>query len=70
MSLRVLIFLELFWLLFWGFCSFIGIAFSTEQPTAGFLRDSFWFLLFFLFVGVGPLALTISLVKRSDARNY
>jgi hypothetical protein len=65
MSIRVLIFLEVFWLLFWGFWTFLGIGFSGEQATAVFLQDSFMFFLIFLFVGVGPLLLTISRVRKS-----
>lgn len=68
MSLRFLIFLELLWLSFCGFWMFIAILFSSEQPAADFLWNCIWFLLVFLVIGVGPLALTISWECRTQTK--
>ena len=70
MSLRFLIFLELLWLSFCGFWTFIAILFSGEQLAADFLWNGIKFLLVFLVIGVGPLALTISRECRTRTKTY
>lgn len=68
MNLRVVIFLEVLWLFFWLFRACLGIALYGQPLDANFLWNNLWLLLSDLFVGVGPLALTILLVKVSNAR--
>ena len=60
MKIRILIFVGIWWLLFWGYWTLLVCGFAGESPTrAIFLQHCFTSLFIFLLVGLGPIVLTI-----------